>query len=82
MNAKRWIALAAAVIVEIIIAGVVFRMWLEENCNNSIPRWQCNESLENLLVGALIAIPALYLTLLVVAAVRAWVERRESSTPN
>jgi hypothetical protein len=34
-----------------------------------------------MLVGALIALPAFYVTLVVVVAMRAWVERRES-TPN
>jgi hypothetical protein len=82
VNAKRWLAgLGVVVLLDSVIALVVSFMALAENCDNGNPRWQCSDSLNELLVAALIAVPAFYVTLIVVVAMRAWVERRES-TPN
>jgi hypothetical protein len=56
-------------------------MALEENCDNGIARWQCSDSLNDWLVAALIALPGIYFTVILVAGMRAWVEGRQS-TPN
>ena len=72
MNAKRWLAaLGAVLLIDIGIGLVLLMMSLEENCNNGIARWQCSESLKDLLGATLIAISALYVTALVVCLLRA-----------
>ena len=83
MSTGRWIAvLAATALAEITVAAVLFRIQLEENCGNGIPRWQCSQSLEDTLVIALLGLPSVFVLLLVIAALRGWVQRRSGGTPN
>jgi hypothetical protein len=81
MSIKRWIAgLGAVLLVEIVVALVLSFIAMEENCNNGVPRWQCSESLKDLLGSALIVIPLLYVTLFVIVAMRNSVARHEGGT--
>jgi hypothetical protein len=81
MNPKLWpaalIGLIFVLFIDGVLAFVLSLMAMAENCTTS-PRWQCSETVSDLLRAGLIAVPALYVTLLV----RAWASRRASGTPS
>ena len=80
MSVKRWIAgLVAVLLVESGIGLALIYMAMEENCNNGNDRWSCSGSVQSLLDGALLGIPMVFLIVLAVVLMRAWVERREGT---
>jgi TRAP-type C4-dicarboxylate transport system permease large subunit len=78
MNAKLWVAgFVAVLLIDGLLAFVLSLMVMAEDCATN-DRWQCSESVRDLLRAGLIAVPALYVTVFV----RAWISQRESGTPS
>jgi len=81
MNAKLWpgalIGLAFVLVIEGLLAFVLSFMVMAENCSTS-DRWQCSETVRDVIRAGLIAVPALYVTFFV----RAWASRRANGTPS
>jgi heme A synthase len=60
----RWVAgILAVLTIEVVIGMGIVIIGLEENCNNGIARWQCDEGTQDALVALFFVVPVLALGL-------------------
>jgi hypothetical protein len=71
MSRKFWVA---AFVVVLLVDGLIALQYsfvvMSENCGTG-DRWQCDETIRGGMIVALVAIPALYVALLLLAALKA-----------
>ena len=71
---KRWVAYVFGVVaVELVLAYMWLVTALEEDCNNGIDRWSCNEVIADFVAVSVIGVPVIAT---MAAAILYWSPRR------